>query len=105
MPEPLRPRGPEEEPLALIAARRVLTRARAEAATPEFGRLLFFQATGAAGDALIALALAGSLFFSVPTAEARGRVALYLLLTVAPFAVVAPLLSRYLDRHRGSSRA
>ena len=63
-----------------------------------------FQAAGAAGDALIAVALANSLFFAVPTAEARGRVALYLALTVAPFAIVAPLLSRVLDRHRGSMR-
>jgi hypothetical protein len=45
------------------------------------------------------------LFFSVPEADARDRVALYLVLTVAPFAVVAPLLSRILDRHRGSLRA
>jgi hypothetical protein len=62
------------------------------------------QAAGAAGDALLALALAGTLFFSVPEAEARGRVALYLALTVAPFAVVSPLLARILDRHRGSLR-
>ncbi|MQA99693.1 MAG: MFS transporter [Actinobacteria bacterium] len=85
-------------------ARIVGQRLRVDAPTPGFARLLAFQATGAAGDALIALALAGSLFFSVPEADARDRVALYLLLTVAPFAVVAPLLSRTLDRHRGSLR-
>ena len=77
---------------------------RNEAVTPEFGRLLVLQSAGAAGDALIALALAGSLFFSVPEATARGKVALYLALTVAPFAVVAPLLARVLDRHRASLR-
>ncbi len=77
---------------------------RAHAETVEFGRLLAFQATGAAGDALLALALAGSLFFSVPETTARGKVALYLGLTVAPFAVVSPLLARVLDRHRGSLR-
>ncbi|MGH2735749.1 MAG: hypothetical protein ACRDKZ_09220 [Actinomycetota bacterium] len=97
--------GPEpEEPLFRIAARRAARKVRAEAETPEFGRLLFFQASGAAGDALLALALAGSLFFSVPEATARGRVALYLLLTVAPFAVVAPLLSSFLDRHGGGMK-
>jgi hypothetical protein len=69
-----------------------------------FVRLATVLGSGAAGDALFALALAGSLFFSVPTAEARGRVALYLGLTVAPFAVVAPFLSLVLDRHRGSLR-
>jgi Major Facilitator Superfamily len=75
------------------------------AATPQMGRLLLYQATGAAGDALIAVALANSLFFQVPVAEARGKVALYLAFTIAPFAVVAPFLSRWLDRHRGGMRA
>ena len=67
-------------------------------------RLLWFQASGAAGDALVALALAGSLFFSVPEATARGRVLLYLALTMAPFAIVSPVLARILDRFRGSLR-
>lgn len=66
--------------------------------------LILFQGAGAAGDALVALALAGTLFFSVPEATARGRVALYLALTVAPFAVIAPLLSRVLDLHRAALR-
>lgn len=100
-----RTRGDDEEPLLRIAARRAARRARDEAANPAFGRLLLFQGSGAAGDALLALALAGSLFFSVPEATARGRVALYLALTVAPFAVVAPFLARFLDRHYGGLRA
>ena len=99
---PQRPR--DEEPLVRIAARRAVRRMREDAATPEFGRMLLYQAFGAAGDALVALALAGSLFFSVPESTARDRVALYLLLTMAPFAIVAPLLSKWLDRHRGSMR-
>ena len=97
-------RHPDEDSLLRIVLRRVVRSLRREASTPAFGRLLLFQASGAAGDALIALALAGSLFFSVPEAEARGKVALYLLLTVAPFAVVTPLLARMLDRHRGGLR-
>ena len=97
------PRG-DDEPLLRIAARRAVRRARAHATTPALGRFLVYQASGAAGDALIALALAGSLFFDVPSTEARGRVALYLALTVAPFAIVAPFLSRILDRHMGSLR-
>jgi MFS family permease len=56
------------------------------------------------GDATITVALAGSLFFSVPTHEARSRVALYLLVTMAPFAVVAPLLGPLLDRFRRGRR-
>jgi hypothetical protein len=57
-----------------------------------------------AGDTLVTMALAGSLFFSISPGAARGRVALYLLLTVAPFAVVAPLLSPVIDRSRGGRR-
>ena len=98
------PPGHDDEPLFRIAARRAVNRAKAQATTPALGRFLIYQASGAAGDALIALALAGSLFFDVPSTEARGRVALYLALTVAPFAIVAPFLSRILDRHRGSLR-
>ena len=94
----------DEEPLLRIAVRRAVKRARAQATTPALGRFLVLHASGAAGDALIALALAESLFFQVPSAEARGRVALYLALTVAPIAVVAPFLARFLDRHRGSMR-
>jgi MFS family permease len=56
------------------------------------------------GDATITVALAGSLFFSVPTHEARSRVALYLLVTMAPFAVVAPVLGPLLDRFRRGRR-
>ncbi|MGH2753724.1 MAG: MFS transporter [Actinomycetota bacterium] len=94
----------DEEPLIRVAARRAVKRIKKDATTPEFGRLLQVQAAGAAGDALLALALAGTLFFSVPETTARGKVALYLALTVAPFAIVSPLLARVLDRHRGSLR-
>jgi hypothetical protein len=67
-------------------------------------RLAWVHATSTGGDALVAVALAGTLFFAVPVAAARPRVALYLLLTVAPFAVVAPLLGRLLDGRRGAGR-
>jgi len=70
-----------------------------------FTRLARVHALHATADALIATALAGSLFFSIPTGEARGRVALYLLLTMAPFAIIAPLIGPYLDRARGGRRA
>ena len=67
-------------------------------------RLAWVHATSTFGDALVAVALAGTLFFAVPVAAARPRVALYLLLTVAPFAVVAPLLGRLLDGRSGAGR-
>ncbi len=44
------------------------------------------------------LALAGTLFFNPQTAEARGQVALFLLLTMVPFTLVAPLIGPLLDR-------
>jgi hypothetical protein len=63
-----------------------------------FRDLAMTQAASTAADTLVALGLANTLFFAVPSAEARGRVALYLLLTVAPFAVIGPVLGRLLDR-------
>lgn len=66
--------------------------------------LIELHAVSAAGDAAIAVALAGTLFFSVPTEAARGRVLLYLLITMAPFAVVAPVIGPLLDRFRSGRR-
>lgn len=67
-------------------------------------RLIELNAASAFADALVAVALAGTLFFAVPTAEARGNVALYLALTMAPFAVVAPVIGPFLDRFRHGRR-
>ncbi|MCA1843779.1 MAG: MFS transporter [Actinobacteria bacterium] len=69
-----------------------------------FSRLAIAHCAGIAGDTLVTMALAGSLFFSISPSAARGRVAAYLLLTMAPFAVVAPLLGPVLDRSRGGRR-
>jgi hypothetical protein len=52
----------------------------------------------AAGDALIAISLADSVFFSLPVDEAKVRVALYLGLTMLPLALAGPLLVGPLDR-------
>jgi hypothetical protein len=57
-----------------------------------------------AADALFTVSLAGSLFFGVSVDAARPRVLFYLLLTMAPFAVVAPLLGPLSDRVRGGYR-
>ncbi|RKT52322.1 MFS transporter [Saccharothrix australiensis] len=51
-----------------------------------------------AADAAMAVALANTLFFSAATGESKGKVALYLLITVAPFALVAPVIGPALDR-------
>ena len=70
-----------------------------------FGRLAVTHLLMVTGDAFMTVALAGSLFFSISPSAARGRVALYLLISVAPFAVVAPALGPLLDRSRGARRA
>lgn len=49
-------------------------------------------------DAAMAVALANTLFFAAATAESKSKVALYLLITIAPFAVIAPLIGPALDR-------
>ena len=69
-----------------------------------FKRVMVVQAAHAAGDALVAISLAGTLFFSVPSGQARGRVGLYLLLTMTPFALLSPVVGPLLDRWRGSYR-
>ncbi len=61
-------------------------------------RLIQLHFFNAAGDTAVAISLAGSLFFQVPSGEARGQVALFLGLTMLPFAIVAPLLGPFLDR-------
>ncbi len=63
-----------------------------------FATLARAYAASLAGDAFVAVALAGSLFFTVPAETARTDVALYLLVTMTPFALVAPVLGPALDR-------
>jgi Major Facilitator Superfamily len=70
-----------------------------------FGRLALVHVVMMAGDTLVTISLAGSLFFSVSPTEAKGRVLLYLLLTVAPFAVVSPVLGPLIDRSVSGRRA
>ena len=54
--------------------------------------------TSAAGDTLLAISLADSVFFSLPVGQAKWRVVAYLALTMLPLAVAAPLLVVPLDR-------
>ncbi|MWA06780.1 MFS transporter [Actinomadura sp. LD22] len=64
------------------------------------GTLIEASALNSAGDAMVTVALAGTLFFGLDVNQARGQVALYLLVTMAPFALVAPLIGPALDRMR-----
>ena len=54
--------------------------------------------TSVAGDAMLAIALADSVFFSLPVGEAKWRVATYLGITMLPLALAGPLLVPVLDR-------
>ncbi len=69
------------------------------------GKLIELHAVNSAGDMLITVALASTVFFSVPTDQARGRVALYLAVTMAPFALLAPVVGPLLDRVPHGRRA
>jgi MFS family permease len=62
------------------------------------GNLIELTAAGSAGDAFVTVALAGTLFFNTSLDQARSQVALYLLVTMAPFAVLAPFIGPMLDR-------
>ncbi|HET6794396.1 MAG TPA: MFS transporter [Acidimicrobiales bacterium] len=98
-PPPRAPRAPR--------ARRVFGRVFPELAPPlrPFGRLAVTHVLMIGGDAFMTVALAGSLFFSISPHAARGHVLLYLALTMAPFAVVAPALGPLLDKGKGARRA
>jgi hypothetical protein len=57
-----------------------------------------------AGDVAMVVSLAGSLFFSISPDAARSKVLLYLLVSFAPFAVVAPFIGPFIDRATGGRR-
>jgi MFS-type transporter involved in bile tolerance (Atg22 family) len=73
--------------------------------TSPMGRLSLVQTAMLAGDTLVTISLAGSLFFSISPNEAKSKVFYYLLFTLAPFAVVSPLLGPLIDRSRNARRA
>lgn len=49
-------------------------------------------------DAALMVALANTLFFAAAQAESKTKVALYLVVNIAPFAVIAPFMGPLLDR-------
>lgn len=66
--------------------------------------LMYATVANFAVDAVLAVALAGTLFFSAATGESKSSVAAYLLVTIAPFAVLAPVIGPLLDRVRTGRR-
>ncbi|YAL84505.1 MFS transporter [Dermacoccaceae bacterium W4C1] len=85
---------------------RVARRASAAQGAGETGlhRLIQVHAFSSAGDAALMVGLAGTMFFQVPQDQARNQVLLFLLLTMLPFAIVAPLIGPLLDRFRHGRR-
>lgn len=67
-------------------------------------RLAIVHGLSAAGDACFTVSLADSLFFNISVEAARPRLLLYLALTMAPFAMLAPLIGPFIDRVRGGQR-
>lgn len=76
---------------------------RAFTVTP-FQRLARTHAVSAMADAMVTAALADSIFFSLPAESARAPVVRYLLITMLPFAVIAPLVGPLIDRLKGGHR-
>lgn len=87
----------------------------AETATPRFGRRLIDWYLGpgrlppltithcihSIAEAFFVVSMAGSIFFSVSPDAARPRVLLFLVVTLAPFLVMAPVVGPVIDRLRG----
>ena len=87
-----------------FAARRFRAFAAADGASDTgLARLTEMHAVNVAADAALTISLAGTVF-ALPTDEARGRVALFLVLTMAPFVLLAPLVGPLLDRFRHGRR-
>ena len=66
--------------------------------------LIELTAAGGVGDAFVAVALAGTIFFSTSVEHARSATAFALLITIAPYAILAPLIGPLLDRVKQGNR-
>jgi MFS family permease len=80
-------------------ARKVINASKADGAEESgLTGLIWHQVMSYAADSMVAVALATTVFFGASTHAQRGNVLLYLLITMAPFAVVAPVIGPALDR-------
>ena len=68
--------------------------------SPAFNRFTLATVLSGVADALVAVSLAGSLFFSLSPDASRQQVLLYLVINMAPFALLAPLVGPVIDRFR-----
>ncbi|HEX8306062.1 MAG TPA: MFS transporter [Jatrophihabitans sp.] len=85
--------------LSRLLAHKVISASEADGARESgLSALIWNQVMSYAADAMVTVALAGTVFFSAPSEAQRGNVLLYLLMTMAPFAVIAPVIGPALDR-------
>jgi MFS family permease len=84
---------------ARVITRKVITASKADGADESgLTSLIWNQVLSYGTDAMITVALASTVFFGASSNAQRGNVLLYLLITMAPFAVVAPVIGPALDR-------
>jgi predicted MFS family arabinose efflux permease len=68
---------------------------------PDIDRLTITHCIHSVAEAFFTVSMAGSIFFSVSPDAARPRVLLFLVVTLGPFLVMAPLVGPVVDRVRG----
>ena len=68
--------------------------------SPAFNRFALASALSGAADAIVAVSLAGSLFFSLSPEASREQVLLYLAVNMAPFTLLAPFVGPIIDHFR-----
>jgi MFS family permease len=84
---------------ARTVTRKVVKASKADGADESgLTALIWNQVLSYGTDAMITVALAGTVFFGASTHAQRGNVLLYLVITMAPFALIAPVIGPALDR-------
>jgi MFS family permease len=66
--------------------------------------LVELTSIGGAADSFVAVSLAGTIFFSASVTAARGRVVLFLIVTMAPFVLLTPFIGPALDKLQSGRR-
>ena len=88
-----------------LISRKVILASKADGAHESgLTALIWNQVLSYGTDAMITVALAGTVFFGASAHAQRGNVLLYLLVTMAPFALVAPFIGPALDRFQHGRR-
>ncbi|HET6876960.1 MAG TPA: MFS transporter [Jatrophihabitans sp.] len=84
---------------ARYVTQKVITASKADGADESgLTALIWNQVLSYGTDAMVTVALAGTVFFGASAHAQRGNVLLYLLITMAPFALIAPVIGPALDR-------